>query len=586
MQIASMHHVASHRALAAQDLEALLDVTRALAQPFDLAAMLAEVIRTARQILAAERCSVWLHHPATSMLVLEVASGIGAVRIPLGVGIAGACAQTRTLINVPDCQSDPRFDCRIDKASGYRTRCMLTLPLIDHADRLVGVLQVLNKHDGVFDETDERLSMALAAQCAIALQRVQMTEALLEAGRMRQELEMARVVQMSALPSAMPVVAGYDMFAMSRPAEQTGGDTFDLELRGDRLLILLGDATGHGIAPALSVTQMQAMLRMAFRLGASLETAFVEVNNLLGEGLPDDRFITAFIGMLDTTTHALRFISGGQGPILHYHAADASFSQHRPTSFPLGAMPLARPKPAMTLALLPGDFLVLLSDGIYEYRNASDAEFGEAGVKAVVRAHRAKSPAAVTQALLEAVQRFAAGAPQEDDMTILLVKRDPLPPGLPDLPDLPGAIPAPLSRGFTRRIDSLAQVLAFTSEVFAAQGIDATLRTPVDFILEELFTNMVKYSAASLADIRIDIGALGRGVEVTLRDFDVERFDVAAPSPVDPCLPIEQRTPGGLGVYLVQRLADLIDYEYIPATRESRITFHKFPDSPAESAQR
>ena len=120
----------------------------------------------------------------------------------------------------------------------------------------------------------------------------------------------------------MPARAGYDVCGTFQPADLTGGDTFDLALLGERLLVVLGDATGHGIAPALSVTQMQAMLRMAFRLGADLETAFMQVNNRLAETLADDRFITAFIGVLDPATHVLRFHSGGQGPILHYHAAD------------------------------------------------------------------------------------------------------------------------------------------------------------------------------------------------------------------------------------------------------------------------
>ena len=132
---------------------------------------------------------------------------------------------------------------------------------------------------------------------------------------------MARVVQMSTLPATMPAIPGYDVYGTFEPAELTGGDTFDLALLDQGLLVVLGDATGHGIAPALSVTQMQAMLRMAFRLGADLETAFMQVNNQLAETLPDDRFITAFIGLLDPSTHQLRFHSGGQGPILHFQAA-------------------------------------------------------------------------------------------------------------------------------------------------------------------------------------------------------------------------------------------------------------------------
>ena len=110
--------------------------------------------------------------------MLEVATGIAAgARARRAPGLVGACARDRQIINVPDCYADPRFDPGVDKASGYRTRCMLTLPLIDHKDVLVGVMQVLNKADGVFDADDEVLATALAAQCAVALQRVRMTEA-------------------------------------------------------------------------------------------------------------------------------------------------------------------------------------------------------------------------------------------------------------------------------------------------------------------------------------------------------------------------------------------------------------------------
>src|SRR5204862_2552609 len=136
-------------------------------------------------------------------------------------------------------------------------------------------------------------------------------------------LEMARVVQMSTLPLTMPMVAGYDVFGTFKPAELTGGDTFDPAVLDQGLLAVLADATGHGIAPALSVTQMQAMLRMAFRLGADLDSAYLQVNNQLAERLPADRFITAFIGLPDPKRHELRFHSGGQGPILNFRAADA-----------------------------------------------------------------------------------------------------------------------------------------------------------------------------------------------------------------------------------------------------------------------
>src|SRR5947208_11852295 len=269
------------RPLSAHDMEAILGVTSALAAPFDLMTMLGEVVAAAKQVLSADRGSVWLYDAATDELVLEVATGIRPVRVPSGAGLVGACARERRIINVQDCYADPRFDPSVDRSSGYQTRCMLTLPLVDHKDGLVGVMQVLNKSGGVFDEDDEALATALAAQCAVALQRVRMTEALIEGEKMRQALEMAREVQMSTLPAAMPMLPAYDVCGTFRSAELTGGDTFDLSMLDQGLLIVLGDATGHGIAPALSVTQMHAMLRMAFQLGVDLRTAFVEFDDLL-----------------------------------------------------------------------------------------------------------------------------------------------------------------------------------------------------------------------------------------------------------------------------------------------------------------
>ena len=410
--------------LSAEDLATILEVTRGLAAPFDLMSMLAAVTSAARQVLHADRCSVWLHDPAADELVLEVATDIRHVRVAVGVGLVGSCARDRRLINVPDCYADPRFDPGVDRRSGYRTRCSLTLPLVDHANVLVGVMQVLNRAEGVFDAADEQLAAALAAQCAVALQRVRMTEALIEGEKMRQALEVARVVQMSTLPSTMPALAGYDVHGRFVPADLTGGDTFDLAALEQGLLVVLGDATGHGIAPALSVTQMHAMLRMALRLGADLESTFMQVNNLLAETLAADRFITAFIGLLDPLAHRVRYLSGGQGPILHFHAASAQCTRHRPTGFPLGAMRLAASRPAASLVLQPGDVLLLLSDGIFEYHDAAQQQFGEARVERLVAEHHSCSMAELSAILFDAVRDFAQGAPQEDDMTIVLVKRE------------------------------------------------------------------------------------------------------------------------------------------------------------------
>ncbi len=391
--------------LSTRDLKAILEVTVKLAAPFDLMTMLGEVVAAAKEVLGAERGSVWLHDPATDELVLEVATGITPVRVRRGAGLVGACARDCRLINVPDCYADPRFDPAVDRASGYRTRCMLTLPLIDHKDVLVGVMQILNKSDGVFDADDELVAAALAGQCAVALQRVRMTAAVIEGERMRRELEMARDVQMSTLPARLPELPGYELAGSFRPAELTGGDTYDLALIDQGLLVVLG----------------------AFRLGADLDAAFREVNNRLAETLPADRFITAFIGLLDPQAHRLCFHSGGQGPILHYRAATRSCECHKPTSFPLGAMPMVRTRPAVTIDFEPGDVLLLLSDGYYEYADRGGEEFGEPRVRDLLAANHGETAAALLAGALQAIESFAGGAQQQDDMTAVVIRRAPRP---------------------------------------------------------------------------------------------------------------------------------------------------------------
>jgi phosphoserine phosphatase len=409
--------------LSRDDLQRILAVTRALAAPFELGVLLREVTAAAQSVLHAERASVWLYDAASDELVVHVADDIRDIRIPAGTGLVGACARSRAPVNVPDCYADPRFDPTTDRRTGFRTRCSLSLPLIDHRDALVGVMQVINREGGVFGQDDEVLAQALAAQCAVALTRARMTAAALEGERLRREMELAREVQLSSLPAAVPQVAGYELHGEFLPAEATGGDTYDLALTTQGVLVVLGDATGHGIAPALAVTQMHAMLRMALQLKTGLEEAFRQVNDALARTLPEGRFVTAFVGLLDPATHRMQFVSGGQAPILVYRAADGTTETYGASSFPMGAMPLPAARPATPLALAPGDVLAVLSDGVFEAEDATGTPFGCARVEALLHAERASPAPVVATRLLAALRAFAGDRPQGDDVTMVFVKR-------------------------------------------------------------------------------------------------------------------------------------------------------------------
>ncbi len=128
-----------------------------------------------------------------------------------------------------------------------------------------------------------------------------------------------------------------------------------------------------------------------------------------------------------------------------------------------------------------------------------------------------------------------------------------------------------MQQKFGRSLDELRQIVSFTDDFFAQNDIDQSVRYIVDLCVEELFVNMVTYDIETNADILIEMSPHEHGIEVSLTDFDVERFDPRDAPPVDINAPLEQRTPGGLGLYLVLKMVNSIHYEY--RNRKSKITF-------------
>ena len=128
-----------------------------------------------------------------------------------------------------------------------------------------------------------------------------------------------------------------------------------------------------------------------------------------------------------------------------------------------------------------------------------------------------------------------------------------------------------MQKKFSRTFDEIKHIVAFTEACFEQDNIDASLRYIVDLCVEELFVNMVTYDKETNEDILLEISALEHGVEVSLTDYNVNRFDPREAGSVDIDAPLEERTPGGLGVYLVLKMVDSIHYQY--RNRTSKITF-------------
>jgi anti-sigma regulatory factor (Ser/Thr protein kinase) len=130
-----------------------------------------------------------------------------------------------------------------------------------------------------------------------------------------------------------------------------------------------------------------------------------------------------------------------------------------------------------------------------------------------------------------------------------------------------------MHKKFLRSYDSLDAIYEFTEKILASSDVAQSIRFPVHFAMEELFTNMVKYHPDNSNDILLDVKTDDKGITVRLTDYDVDAFDVTTTRDVDTQAPLDQRTPGGLGLHLIQKMVDTLKYEY--SDRKSTITFTK-----------
>jgi phosphoserine phosphatase len=405
------------------DLAALLATTRTLGATSELGQSLEVLVAAACSLFGAQVGAFW--HCEDDGLTLTLPSLHPAPRLQTGQGLAGRCALAGTMLVVDDLDDaeDASDVWLLDPRPEARAGAALNLPLLTDDGRVLGVLQLLHRRPHGFPANVVFPAQILAALGTLTLQRVRLAGSAQQTARLHNEVEVARKIQRSTLPGNMPQVPGYDLHGHFQPATYAGGDLFDVVRLERGVFLLLGDATGHGFGPALSAIQMQGMLRVAFRLGADLDHAYMHVNNQLAEDLPADRFITAFMGFLDADAHTVSYHSAGQGPILHFQASENRCGFHEPDTFPMGVLALDQVKAATTLQMAPGDVLALISDGVYEQPNPAEEEFGRDRVGAVLQRCHTLPMAELCQELLAAVKQFAGSCAQADDITLLLVRR-------------------------------------------------------------------------------------------------------------------------------------------------------------------
>ncbi|MBI3249228.1 MAG: SpoIIE family protein phosphatase [Deltaproteobacteria bacterium] len=545
-----------------RNLNAILKVSRAMSSEVQLDSLLQVIMQKTIEVMDAERTSLFLYDEGRNELWSKIAQELEPlqeIRFPVGVGIAGHVAQTRQGVNLADAYMDPRFNPDFDKRTGYRTRSLLCLPLMSTERKLVGVIQVLNKKGGGgFDERDESLLAAFGAHAAVALDRAQLIEAYVEKQRMEEALKLAHEIQMSMLPKRFPPFphrTDFDLYAVIEPAREVGGDFYDfLLLDEDSLGLAIGDVSGKGIPAALFMSVTKTLLRVIASKQSRPEAVLAELNNELCRDNDTGMFVTLFYGILHLRTGTLEYSSGGHNPPYVLARDGAVEPLAKTKGMALGVLEDTAYQ-SKTLQLRAGDRLFLYTDGVTEAMDRVYNQFSDLRLHEFLTRANGLSPRDLIRGVLGELQQFSSGAEQSDDITALAIHYQ----GEDHHGDeTRGEQESILFKNQLSEIGRLARVV----EAFAERcHLSTSLAFELNVALEEIVTNVISYGYDDAGEHEIMLRLSSTGEEVTAEVEDDGRpFNPLAAAPPDTSKPLADRPMGGLGIHLVRKIMDAVEY--------------------------
>lgn len=242
--------------------------------------------------------------------------------------------------------------------------------------------------------------------------------------QVQHDLEVARSIQQSLLPRVRPTIAGFEVAGWNHPADETGGDFFDWKKLPDgRLVVSMADVTGHGIGPALLASVCRAYSRASFNSRDDLATTMRRINESFGEDVTQGRFATFVAAICKEGDDQLEFLSAGQAPLFFYAAAKGELQKFAAQAMPLGIEKSLTSDAPVVLNMEPGDIVLFITDGFFEWENSAGEQFGFDRLADAVRKSSHLPPEEIIAELYNSVLAFAGGAPQKDDLTAVLIKR-------------------------------------------------------------------------------------------------------------------------------------------------------------------
>ncbi len=403
-------------------LERLVEAGKALNGTLDLGELFGVILAIVREQTHAERASLFLLDTQRQELWSLVAQGLGQVeiRLPAGKGLAGWVAQSGDTLNIADAYADARFDRSVDKASGYRTRNLLVAPVRDKGNRIVGVIQLLNKAGEGFGQDDIDFLHDISVPAAIALDNARLHKESLARQRLEKDLQLARTIQQSLLPEAPPKVDGFDIAVRYEASQQVGGDYYDfIRLSPETLMVVVADVEGKGAASAMVMSNVQATLHTLARHVHSLEGIMFNLNERVIESTRSGKYMTMFLALIDVPRRGLHYINAGHvAPLLVRENEVIPLNEGSPVVGLLPGMRYHRGR----VTLASGDIVVACTDGITEAAGSSEEEYGAERLGREVMARRSQTSAGIVAELFTQINEFSIGATHPDDKILMALK--------------------------------------------------------------------------------------------------------------------------------------------------------------------
>jgi serine phosphatase RsbU (regulator of sigma subunit) len=296
--------------------------------------------------------------------------------------------------------------------------------IIQAAPELLGVIYLDSRARATaLTGLDRQVLMTLALEGATIIENARVFRLTREQEKMRHDLATARNIQQSLLPRKIPTGDYFELRAVSVPCQTVGGDYYDvIKLPNDRFGLTVADVSGKGLPAAMMAASMQGAFAAVAAGDPDLPELFRRVNEFLVERTPSEMFATMFYGIVNREG-LFTYVSAGHATPLVVRAS-GKVDRLEESNFPLGFFAKVT-YDAHTTQLLPGDHVLVFSDGITEAQDARKEMFGEEQLEALLASHHFASPQEVSDTVVNTIRQFVGSAPQADDLTLLVLRYGP-----------------------------------------------------------------------------------------------------------------------------------------------------------------